>query len=71
MNQAKTKEVFGDPTFKPECECFDIQSKFQVPDFERFVEGVIHCAAERRPDVAEKVHRQFLCQIMVLIHGIF
>ena len=28
MNQAKTKEVFEDPTFKPECECLDIQSEF-------------------------------------------
>ena len=28
-----------------------------MPNFERLVEGVIHCAAERRPDVAEKVHR--------------
>jgi hypothetical protein len=67
MDRTKTNEVFEDPKFKADCECVGFWHKIQVPHFEVCVEGVIHCAAERRPDIAEKVCGQLFWQMMVLI----
>ena len=50
LDEAKTNDVFSE--FQPHCKCVIIHVTRWHSEAS---EGVIHCAAERRPDVAEKV----------------
>ena len=53
LDYEATQRVFSE--FKPDCESHGTDDRGLTLTAACVGEGVIHCAAERRPDVAEKV----------------